>query len=129
MAVKTQWKTLIVSVNFVLQIKLYMPRHHNERLTNGKKENSFRDSHNENQQTVNTDAGRENFVHGFLCLRIVKKKVNINRLFHQIQGMTHNLGRNNAKKIGNDGENDTQNQISFVFQKIFIEISEMFQEL
>ena len=42
--------------------------------------------------------------------------------------MTHNLGRNNAKKIGNDGKNDTQNQVPFVFQKVFIEISEMFQE-
>ena len=115
-------------VNFVLQIKLNMARHHDECLTNGKKKNSFWNSHNENQQTINADAGREDIVHGFLGLWIFKKKVNINRLFHQIQGMTYNLGRNDAKKIGNDGENDTQNQVPFVFQKIFIEVSEMFQE-
>jgi hypothetical protein len=105
-----------------------MARHHDECLSNGKKENSFRDSHKENQQTVNTDTGREDIVHGFLGLRIVKEKVNVNRLFNQIEGMTHDLGRNNAKKIGNDGEYDTQNQVPFVFQEIFIEVSEMFQE-
>ena len=104
-----------MSINFVFQIKFNVARHHNKRLSNSKKENPFQDSHDQNQQTINADAGREDIVHGFLGLWIFKKKVNINRLFHQIQGMTYNLGRNDAKKIGNDGENDTQNQVPFVF--------------
>ena len=117
-----------MSVNLVFQIKLNMARHHDERLTNGKKENSFRDCHQQNQQTINADAGREDIVHGFLGLRIIVEKININRFLHQIECVTHDLGRNNAKKIGNDCENDTENQVPFVFQKIFIEVSEMFQE-
>lgn len=40
-----------------------MARHHDEGLTNGKKENSFRDCHYQNQQTINADAGCEDIVH------------------------------------------------------------------
>ena len=40
--------------------------------------------------------------------------------------MTHHLGGNYAKKVRNNGENSTQNQVPFEFQKVFIEVSEVF---
>ena len=86
-----------------------MSGHHDNSLTNGKKKNSFQNRHCQNQQTVDTDARCEDIVHRFLGLRIIEKKVNINRFFHQIKGMTHNLGGKDAKKIRNNGKNDTKN--------------------
>ena len=44
-----------------------------------------------------------------------KQKINVEGVFYQVKGIAYQLGRNNAKKVGNNGKKCSKNEIPLVF--------------
>jgi hypothetical protein len=115
-----------MGVDFVFEVILNVPRHDDKRLANQKQKETFEQCHDQNQKAIKQNTKRKNVIHFSLHRRAVEQEVNIERFADQIERIAHQLSRNDTEKIGQNGKNSTQNQVPFVFDKIFIEVCECF---
>lgn len=104
-----------MSVNLVFEVVLNVPRHYDEGLTHQKQKDALEQSHDQNQNPEQQNTKRKNIVQLRLHRRPRKQKIHIKGIFDQIEGVAHQLCGDNAKKVGNNGENCTQNQVPLVF--------------
>lgn len=103
-----------------------MSRHHDERLPYEIKEHAPKQRHHQDQTGVNYNAKGKNLEKVLLKVKVIEGAMYVNVIDHQVNGIPHQLCRNDLESVGYNDEKGTKDQMPLILKEILVEVFEFF---